>query len=319
VDQDVRVAVVGAGRWGQHLVRNLHDLGVLAAVADPDPAIRERTRFTYPDVKLLDDAASAASSDVEAVVIATPASTHAPLCIQALEAGKHVYVEKPFTLTVADAERVVEVAERAGMTLMVGHLLLYQPAVGFLRDYLASGAIGRVAFLHQDRLNLGVVRSAENALWSLGVHDVAAMLHIVGDVPTAVDAWGQRVLQPHVEDDVHLHMRFPGDTEGHLHASWLWPERRRRLTIVGTEAMVVYDEEGHEVVVCRRRAGDDLGVVDDGSEVLFTGDPAPLRHELIHFLNRVVDGAEPLSSGRAAIPVIRVLEESARQLARFGG
>ena len=153
-----------------------------------------------------------------------------------------MFVEKPFALTVADAELVVAEAETAGRVLMVGHLLLYQTAILFLRGYLSSGAIGAVAYLNQDRLNLGTVRTAENALWSLGVHDVAAMLFLRGAEPVRVDTWGQRVLQPTVEDDMHLHMLFPDGSEGHIHASWLWPERRRRLTVVGTEGMVTYDE-----------------------------------------------------------------------------
>jgi predicted dehydrogenase len=317
VQNEVRIAVIGAGRWGRNLVSNLHGLGVLAAVADPSPAVRDETAAAYPDVKILQDGDEALAADVDAVVIATPAPTHADLTVAAVRAGKDVFVEKPFTLTVADAERVVAEAETAGRLVMVGHLLLYQPAIVFLREYLASGAIGKVAFFNQDRLNLGTVRTAENALWSLGVHDVAAMLFLAGEEPTSVDAWGQCVLQPQIEDDVHLHMLFPSGTEAHIHASWLWPERRRRLHVIGTDAMVVYDEDTHEVRLHRRRALDDLSVVDEGSEVLFCGDPRPLGAELEHFVECVATRSEPRSSGRAAIDVISVLEESARQLRRF--
>jgi predicted dehydrogenase len=314
---DIRVAVLGSGRWGRNLVRNLHDLGALAAVADPSEPARSEVAATYPGVKVLERADDALSDDVDAVVVATPAVTHADLAVQALRAGKHVFVEKPFTLTVEDAERVVAEADAAGRTLMVGHLLLYQPAIEFVHDALGRGVVGRVAYLNRDRLNLGTVRRVENALWSLGVHDVAAMLFLAGQEPAKVETWGQCVLQPGIEDDMHLHMLFPSGVEGHLHASWLWPERRRRLTIVGTEAMLTYDEDDHLVRLHRRRANPDLSVTDEGDEVLFTGDSQPLRHELEHFLACLLDSANPRSDGRSAIPVIKVLEGSAAQLRRF--
>jgi predicted dehydrogenase len=314
---DLRVAVLGAGRWGRNLVRNLHELGVLTAVADESAAVRDEVLATYPGVKVLEHVDDVLTDDVDAVVVATPAATHADLAIQAIGAGRHVFVEKPFTLTVADAERVVAEADAVGTTLMVGHLLLYQPAIRFLRGAIDEGLIGRPAYLNQDRLNLGTVRRVENALWSLGVHDVAALLHLTGEEPERIETWGQCVLQPGIEDDMHLHMLFPSGVEGHLHASWLWPERRRRLTIVGTEAMLTYDEDDHVVRLHRRRAESDLSVVDDGDEVLFTGDSQPLRHELEHFLACLRDGTTPRSDGRSAIPVIRVLEGSAEQLRRF--
>lgn len=315
---EVRVAVLGAGRWGRNLVRNLHDLGALAAVVDPDPRIREEVRHAYPGTVVVPDPERALHSTVDAVVIATPAPTHADLAIEALRAGKDVFVEKPFTLTAEDARRVVKEAEANQRVLMVGHLLLYQPAIEFLKDYLAGGMIGWVATLYQDRLNLGTVRRVENALWSLGVHDVAAMLFLVGQAPVTVDTWGQRVLQQSVEDDMHLHMLFPSGTEAHVHSSWLWPERRRRLTAIGTEAMVVYDEDTHQVTLHRRKAAADLTVHDEGSELLFTGDPEPLKYELAHFLECVRDRTEPRSSGASAVPVIQVLEQANAQMQALG-
>jgi predicted dehydrogenase len=313
-----RIGVIGAGRWGRNLVSGLHQLDALHVVADESDAVRSDLVDAFPDIEVVDEAAAVFESDVDAVVIATPAPKHADLAIAALEHGKHVFVEKPFALTTADAERVVEVGQRTDRIVMVGHLLLYQPAILFLHDFLRSGAIGLPAFLHQNRLNLGTVRTAENALWSLGVHDVAAILYLIGEEPVHVDAWGQRILQPAVEDDVHLHLRFADDVEAHIHATWLWPERVRRLTVVGTEAMVTYDEEAQVVSLHRRRASVDLSVSDEGSEVLFRGEPRPLRGELEHFLSCVADGSTPRSDGRSAIPVIRVLEESARQIARPG-
>ncbi|HUL83953.1 MAG TPA: Gfo/Idh/MocA family oxidoreductase [Actinomycetota bacterium] len=313
---DVRVGVLGAGRWGRNLVSNLDTLGALTAVSDPSPAIRSeltaayghRVRITEDHEAILGDAA------IDAVVIATPATTHASLAIEAVRAGKHVFVEKPFTLTVDDAELVVKEAEAAGRTLMVGHLLLYQPAIVWMREFLRSGRLGWVASLYQDRLSLGTVRTVENSLWSLGVHDVAAILYLEGQEPVRTATWGEAIIQPGVQDDMHLHMQFANGAEAHIHNSWLWPERRRRLTVVGTEAMAVYDELTQTVQLHRRRVNANLTVQDDGSDVVFRGDPEPLRHELEHFLSCVRNGTEPRSNGASAVAVIRVLSQADTQM-----
>jgi predicted dehydrogenase len=297
-----------------HLVRNLYELGALAAVADPQLRIREEISANYSGVVTHAAASDLLQSDVDAVVVATPAFTHAELAVQVLQAGKHVFVEKPFTLTVDDAERVVKEAEAVDRVLMVGHLLLYQPAVVWLREFLASGRIGWVASLYQDRLNLGKVRTVENSLWSLGVHDVAAILYLVGNEPVRTATWGQAIIQPGVQDDMHLHMQFPDGAEAHIHASWLWPERRRRLTVVGTEAMVVLDEVDQSVQLHRRRVNANLAVRDDGCEVLFRGESEPLRYEMGHFLQCVRTGARPRSDGASGVGVVRVLASADAQM-----
>lgn len=311
---EIKVAVLGAGRWGRSLVRNLHALGALAAVVDPVPEVRAEVETAFPGLASWADPQEAFDSGVDAVVIATPASTHADLSLRAIAAGKDVFVEKPFALTVEDAERVVREAHAAGRVLMVGHLLLYQPAIRFIRDYVQGGGIGRLVGLHQERLNLGTVRSVENVLWSLGVHDVAALMHLAGEDVLRVTAWGQRVLQERIEDDLYLHLQFRSGVEGHLHASWLWPERRRRLSVIGAETMLSYDEEDQAVWLHRRGALPDLSVEDRGSELLFTGDAAPLRRELEHFLHCVATRDTPDSDGESALRVIRVLEQANTQL-----
>ena len=312
---DVRVGVLGAGRWGRNLVSNLHALGALAAVGDPSPQIREQLRATYPGLAVHEGADEILRDPgIDAVAIATPAVTHADLATEALGAGKHVFVEKPFTLNVADAERVVKEAEAADRQLMVGHLLLYQPAVVFLRDFLSSGRVGWVASLHQERLNLGTVRTVENSLWSLGVHDVAVILYLMGQEPVRTATWGQAIIQAGVQDYMHLHMQFPDEREAHIHNSWLWPERRRRLTVVGTEAMVIYDEIDQSVQLHRRHVNPDLSVTDGGCEMIFQGDEQPLRHELEHFLMCLKTGERPRSDGASAVPVIRVLASADEQL-----
>ena len=309
------VAVIGAGAWGKNLVENFHRLGRLAAVAEPSSTLRADLAARYPTVPLWADHRAMLSRDeITAVAIAPPLPTHHPQAPEAPLARKDVFVEKPLTMSAADAADLVALAEERGRVLMVGHLLLYQPAIRWIKAYLDAGELGRVYALHQERLNLGRARAVENALWSLGVHDVAVMLYLVGEPPADVRAVGQRALQPGVEDDVHLHLAFPGGCRAHLHTSWLWPEKRRRLTVVGERGMIVFDELEGAVTLHRKRIGPDLAHADAGSEVVFQGSQEPLDLELRHFLARVRDRGPVLSSGGSGAEVVRVLELATRQL-----
>lgn len=310
----MKVALIGAGNWGTHLARNLNELGALAAVAEVSAELRQLLAAQYPDLALYPDYGPVLESNVPAVAIATPVRSHFQIAWEALEAGKDLFVEKPLTLSVAEAKSLVNLARERGRILMVGHLLLYQPAVQWIKAFLDSGALGRVHSLHQERLNLGKARSVENALWSLGVHDVAVLLHLTGEVPDTVGITGQQVLQAAVEDDIYLHLGFAGGSQAHLHASWLWPEKRRRLVVIGDGGMLVYNEVEQTVTLHRKRIGSDLVNVDQGSEVVYRGSDDPLRLELQHFLQALETRQTPLSDGASAIEVIRVLERATQQL-----
>ncbi len=312
----MKVGLIGAGGWGRNLARTLEELGALGGIAEVRAEVQEELRSLYPDVPVYPDHRALLEAAIPAVAIATPAPTHCALAREALEAGKHVLVEKPLALHEEEARELADLADRAGRILMVGHLLLYQPAVRWIAEFLRSGGVGEVWSLHQERLNLGTVRTVENALWSLGVHDVAVLLHLVGERPTAVRAVGQAVLQPGVEDDVYVHLAFPSRIQAHIHCSWLWPEKRRRLTVVGSEAMLIYDELPQEVTLYRKRVEKDLKPADGGSEVVFRGAAEPLRLEMEEFLAAVREGRRPLSDGRGAVDVVAVLEEASRQLGK---
>ncbi|HEY8342263.1 MAG TPA: Gfo/Idh/MocA family oxidoreductase [Calditerricola sp.] len=312
----IRVAVIGAGQWGKNLVRTFYELGCLAAVADASPTIQEQVKQAYPEVPVYADYRPLLERpDIPAVAIATPAHTHYAVAREALEAGKDVFVEKPLTLSVEEAELLDELARQTGRILMVGHLLLYQPAIRWIKQYLASGELGDVVSLHQQRLKLGRVRTVENALWSLGVHDIAVLLDLIGKEPQRVVAVGQRVLQPAIEDDVHLHLTFSGGVQAHLHTSWLWPTPVRKLVIVGTEGALEFDEIAQRVVLHRKGIDAHLQAWDKGSEVVFEGQDEPLRIECEHFLSCVKTRQEPLSPARQGVAVLRVLEEASCQLA----
>ena len=307
----MKIGVIGAGPWGRNIIRTLHELGALAGVADLDPAQHSRVRDIDPEIPMTSDYHDLlARRDITAVAIATPAATHHQISLEALQSGRDVFVEKPMTLVVSDAEELVRTAQRLDRILMVGHLLLYKPAVQFIRRYLVEGRLGRVFTLHQQRAKLGRARAVENALWSLGVHDLAALLHIIGEAPSHVSFFGHCGLQPGVEDDTHVHLTFPSGVHAHLHNSWLWPKDSRRLVIVGDSGMLVYDETRELVQHVKRSVDRALASTDAGTEIIFQGaaDGSPLRAELEHFVDCLRTRREPMSSGSTGLDVMRTLE-----------
>lgn len=303
-----KVVVLGAGGWGANHVRIFHELGALGAVVDVDPARRREVEAKYPGIDVFEVPEDAWRGDWPAVVIATPAPTHYELAKQALLAGKDVFVEKPLTLYSHEAEELVRLAEERDRILMVGHLLIYQPAVRWMKQQIDGGLIGELVSLHHERLNLGRVRNTENVLWSLGVHDIAVLLYLVRGAPRRVSAVGHAVLQPGIEDEVYVHLEFDDNVRAHVHCSWLWPNRRRCLTLVGTTGMLVYDELAQTVTWHRKRITDELEALDDGAKVIFTGDRMPLKLECEHFLSSVRTRRPPLSDGLSGLAVVRVLE-----------
>lgn len=310
----MKVGLIGAGGWGKNLAQVLYELDALGGIAELRSDIRGEIGRLYPCVPVYPDHVALLDTSLEAVVIATPAATHFAIAKESLEKSKHVFVEKPLALSVREAEELVELAHRRRRILMVGHLLLYQPAIRWIKDFLSSGKLGRVWSLHQERLKLGTVRTVENVLWSFGVHDLAVFLYLLERSPERVHACGQAVLQEGIEDDVYLHLDFPGNAQAHLHVSWLWPERRRRLTVICERGMLTYDEFTGEVTVYRKYIDGNLTSINEGTYVAFKATGDPLRIELEHFLRCARDGVAPLSSGESAIPVIKILEEATTAL-----
>jgi len=304
----MKIAVIGAGRWGVNLVRNLHELGVLSHVIEKDSEIIDEISKEISDVQFFNDYDSLLSSDIDAVAIATLPAMHYEIALKFLEIGKDVFIEKPMTLASKDADELVRVAESNQCILMVGHLLLYQPAIGFIKSYIDQGNLGRIYHLHQERLKLGRVRTEENVLWSLGVHDIAVLLYLVGSSPNKVDFTGHCGIQKQIEDDAYVHMTFDGGIMAHLHSSWIWPENKRSLKVIGEKGMLVYDEMEQTVVLHKKRIGSDLKNIDQGEEQLFEGSDQPLRLEMEHFIHCIRSREEPLSDGRSGAEVIRALE-----------
>ena len=310
----MKVGVIGAGHWGANLVRNFADLGVLAGVADPREENRDRALSEVPGIETFEDERALLDAGYGAVAIATPASTHFEIARQALESGADVFVEKPMTLDLREAQDLNGLALEADRILMVGHLLLYQPAIAFMAEYLRSGKLGQIHTMHQRRSKLGRVRAEENVMWSFGVHDVAVLLSLAGEPPTEIQASGHAAITPGVEDDTYLHLGFASGLKAHLHNSWLWPRVERELIVVGEQGILVFDELGSRVVLHHKTVGGDLEHADEGEEVLFEGSGEPLRLELEHFLECCRKRTSPVSDGRNGFEVVRVLKTAEEQL-----
>ena len=310
----MKVGVVGAGHWGRNLVRNFTELGVLAGVADPVEENRSRALQDAPGIEVFDNEGDLLAAGYDAVAIATPAATHFRIARKALELGLDVFVEKPVTLDAAEALELHRLAEEGERILMVGHLLLYQPAVNFIAEFLRAGKLGQVYTLHQRRSKLGRVRSEENVMWSFGAHDVAVLLVLAGESPDQIQTWGHAAVTPGVEDDTYLHLGFPSGVKSSLHNSWLWPKVERELIVVGEKGMLVF-EEARSQVTLHHKVVDGVGLHHDrGEDILFEGSAQPLLLELEHFLECCRERRTPISDGRNGYEVIRVLEESEHQL-----
>lgn len=321
----MRVGVVGLGYWGPNLARNFAALpGVeLAWLCDADGGALERGGAAHPGVRTTTELGDLlADTALDAVVLATPVPSHGSLAVRVLEAGKHCLVEKPLAQSVAEAQRAVEAARSAGRVLMVDHLLEYHPGIERLKQIASSGELGEIHYIYGNRLNLGVLRADENALWSLGAHDVSVVLALAGEEPCELAAHGESYMRPGIEDVVFAFLRFPSGLAAHLHLSWLDPHKERRFTVVGSQRMATFDDMEVERKLTVYDKGFDEVAHTWGEYVARSGDVhspqipngEPLRIVAQHFAECVATGATPRSDGESGLRVVRVLEGLQRQL-----
>jgi predicted dehydrogenase len=325
VSDPIRIGVAGLGYWGPNLARNFAAIPGCAVtrLCDPSAEARARLAQTLPAARagaeldeLLED------PELDAIVLATPVPTHAELATRVAQAGKHCFVEKPLATCAADAERAVAAAAQAGRILMVGHLLEYHPAVARLKELLDGGELGELYYLYGNRLNLGKLRADENALWSLGAHDVSVVLHLIGEEPAECLAHGRSYVRAGVEDVVFCYLRFPSGIVSHLHLSWLDPHKERRLTVVGSRRMATFDDMQIEGKLTVYDKGFDEDVRSWGEYIARSGEifsphipnVEPLRVECEHFVECIRTGATPRSDGHSGLRVVRVLERLQRSL-----
>jgi predicted dehydrogenase len=313
-----RLAVAGLGYWGPNIARVVESLpGVeLAWLADADQSRLERLAPSFRSARFTDSLDELlADPQLDGVMLATPVPTHGQLAVRVLDAGKHCFVEKPLAQSVSDAQAAVAAAERNGRILMVGHLLEYHPGVRRLADIVSGGELGEIRYIYTNRLNLGQLRADENALWSLGAHDVSVVLALAGEEPFELDARGECYMRPGIEDVVFAYLRFHSGVTAHLHLSWLDPHKERRLTVVGSQRMATFDDMELERKLTIYDKGFDEKADSWGEYITRSGDVTspripnaePLRLECEHFVQCIERGATPRSDGHSGLRVVRVL------------
>jgi predicted dehydrogenase len=326
----LRVALFGAGPWGRNHARTLATLpeAEVSAICDLDPARRAAMQRAYPGARVT-GVAEEAFAAADAVVIATAAGSHAPLARQAIERGLPLLVEKPFALTVPDAEAIASLAAARNVPLVVGHLLLFHPALERLKAMVAAGELGTLYYLYSQRVNLGQIRPDENALWSFGPHDVSVALHLLDAPPVRVTAQGHSYLQAGIEDVVFLTLEFASGAMAHAQMSWLDPHKERRLTVVGSRKMVVFDDmQAREKLKVYDKGvdrppeygsyGESLAVREGDIFVPRIPNTEPLGAELRHFLAVARGEAAPRVDAASGVEVVRVLAAASESLAAGG-
>ncbi|MBN9245293.1 MAG: Gfo/Idh/MocA family oxidoreductase [Mesorhizobium sp.] len=316
-----RIAHVGHGYWGKNLARNFHELGNLAAVVDPVAKVAEAAAASY-GVRAASFEEVLADPNIDAVSIASPAGLHHRHAKAALEAGKHVYVEKPLALDIGQAEELRDLAAKRGLTLMVGHLLQYHPVYVRLLELVKAGELGKLHHVYSNRLSLGKFRTEENVLWSFAPHDISMVLGLLGEEPQSVTAQGNVTFTPGVADLVTVQMRFAGGATAHLLVSWMHPFKEQRLVVIGEKGMAVFEDSQpvwEDKLQIYRHAIDRSGPVPNpvkaDAERVFVEKAEPLKEECRHFVRSIENRTAPRTDGREGLAVLRVLDAAERALA----
>ena len=323
---EVKVAVLGAGAWGRNIVRTLSELGSLAAVYDPSSVCLEAARKLVGDKARCVRWTSRAEEilndrEITGVMVATPAETHYAVGEKVLAAGKDLFVEKPLTVNLKEGERLVKAAQVAGKILMVGHLLEYHPAILKLCDLIRDGELGAVRYVMSHRLNLGKIRTRENALWSFAPHDIAVILRIAGKMPFEVISTGGAYVSPNIPDITLMHMLFDNGVRAHIYVSWLHPFKEQKLVVVGSKKMASFCDITKELILYDQRVewkeGQPVPIRGDGQKIEFSH-AEPLAEECRHFLECIRTRAKPRTDGRKGLEVLSLLHAAQKSLSTNG-
>jgi UDP-2-acetamido-3-amino-2,3-dideoxy-glucuronate N-acetyltransferase len=319
------VAVVGAGNWGKNLVRNFHELGVLKAVIDKNSDLLKQMRELYATCDFYSSLKDILSrDDIAGVALATPAETHFPLAREVLSSGKHVFIEKPLTLSEKDAVELIALAKKNNLVLMVGHLLQYHSAFSKLKQMILDGKLGRINYIYSHRLNLGKIRTEENILWSFAPHDISMILALAGEEPESVQATGGNYLHKNIADVTTTNLEFPSGLKAHIFVSWLHPFKDQKLVVVGDQKMAVFDDTlpweeklliyPHQVKWEKNVPVPTRGIPENVS----VSHAEPLKTECEHFLDCMEKGKQALTDGKEGLSVLKVLNAAERSLNKNG-
>ncbi|MFC1490402.1 Gfo/Idh/MocA family protein [Candidatus Latescibacterota bacterium] len=315
------VAVIGSGYWGKNLTRNFHELGALKVICDKDFATLAKLNTLYPDVETSSDYFKVLGrDDIQCVVIATPAETHYSMVKDALESGKHVFVEKPFVLREDEGHKLIQIAESKGLTIMVGHVLQYHPAFIKLKEMVDAGELGNLQYIYSHRLNLGKIRNEENILWSFAPHDISLILELAGELPENVHATGGNYLHEKIADVTTTHLEFESGLKAHIFVSWLHPFKEQKLVVVGDKKMAVLDDTlpwAEKLLLYPHEIN-----MDGDVPIPNKADPQnvpipesePLKIECRHFLQCVATGQTPKTDAQEGLRVLRILNLSQKSM-----
>jgi len=313
------IAVIGSGYWGKNLVRNFHELSALKLICDKNENILNQFKKQYADVETcLNLVEVFRHENIKAVVVATPAETHFEVVHKALSAGKHVFVEKPLALTENEGQKLVKLADRNGLILMVGHILHYHPAVIKLKELINTGELGKIQYLYSNRLNIGKIRNEENILWSFAPHDISVILMLLDEMPESVYATGGSYLQRKIPDTTLTTMDFPSGVKAHIFVSWLHPYKEQKLVVVGDKKMAVFDDVCKEKLLLYPHRIDWLDRIPvaskEAAEVVSVHMEEPLKLECRHFLECIENKQKPRTDGKEGLRVLKILQASQKSL-----
>jgi UDP-2-acetamido-3-amino-2,3-dideoxy-glucuronate N-acetyltransferase len=318
------VCVVGAGYWGKNHIRILHELGFLGGIVESNKETLNRFAEQYPDVKgFLSLNEALQDKSFLGFTVATPAKTHYSVAKQAMEAGKHVLVEKPLALEKKHAEELIHLSEKNNVNLMVGHVLLFHPAIKKIKELINKGKIGKLQYIYSNRLNLGQVRMEENVFWSLAPHDISVFQYFTNSFPTSIHASGSAFLQEGIHDSTLTQLKYPSGVEGHIFVSWLHPFKEHRLVVIGTEAMITFEDssEGKPLKLYAKKIDMEKGIPEkiDGPVTLIDYEQKmALTEELQYFVSHL-DGKKPnIANGQHALEVTKILIIANKQLKNIG-
>ena len=316
-----KIALIGLGYWGKNLARNLYELGALNAICDSSVVHLNKYKELYPDVECYNNIRDLLESDIEALVIATPAATHGNFVKKSLNANKHVFVEKPLCLDVKEGKQLLLLAKEKKLKLMVGHLLLYHPAFIALKELILSGGLGKIRYIYSNRLSLGKLRKEENALWSFAPHDISMILSLLDREPIKIDAFGGSYLTKNIVDTTITFMEFSKGVKAHIYVSWLHPFKEQRLVVVGDKAMATFidvAEKEKKLLLYKHDVAwnNDIPVVEkaEGIPIAYDTNKEPLRFECESFIEWLKGIKTPPSTGDEGLRVLKVLDKAERKL-----
>lgn len=318
----IKVAVIGSGKWGiNHVKTAVQLLGASnVTVCDTYSGAEEKVKSVNSDIKFVANIESVCDNkEINCAVVATPAETHFQISKLLLESGKHVLVEKPITLYSSEANELIEIAKRQNCKLMVGHVLLYHPAIIKLKQLIESGKIGKLQYLYSNRLNLGTIRSEENILWSFAPHDISIIQFLTGSDPITVDAKGADFIQHQIEDTTLTYLSYPNNIHAHIFVSWLHPFKEQRLVVIGEDGMFVFEDSLKTEKLKFypkgfRNVNGNIQKFESEYEVIEYEDSQPLAEEHKHFYNSVINDTKPLTDGHHACEVLKILERAQKSL-----